>query len=82
MGVQPLLGPITLNRQPQPTTYRGQLLQADPAQLGKTQALVAQAKGVVMLLPVDRTEQPGRAGTGRKQLEHGCGIEVRLVLGV
>lgn len=68
---------IALDRQAEASAHGCQLLQTDPAEFGFSQAQVAQAEGMVVIVRVDLGQQLGRAGIRREQLDHGCRIEVR-----
>lgn len=56
---------VPLDRQAEPSANGRQLLQADPAEFRCSQAQVAQAERMVVIVRVDLGQQPGRAGVRR-----------------
>lgn len=57
---------IAFDRQAEASAHGRQFLQADPDEFGFAQAQVAQAEGVIVVVRVDLSQQPGRASIRRE----------------
>ena len=66
---------VAFDRQAQLAAHAAYLRKPHAAALGKAQAEIAQAEGDIALVRIDIREKPGTGAVGRKELDHGFGVE-------